>query len=32
MIPARGMPIALIHSTERRSFDHLAGTKLTYQG
>jgi Xaa-Pro dipeptidase len=32
MIPAHGMPIALIHATERRSFDHLAGTKLTYQG
>ena len=32
MIPARGAPIALVHSTELRSFDHLAGTKLTYQG
>jgi len=32
MIPARGTPIALVHSTELRSFDHLAGTKLTYQG
>ncbi|TMQ05169.1 MAG: M24 family metallopeptidase [Deltaproteobacteria bacterium] len=32
MIPARGMPVALVHSAELRSFDHLAGTKLTYQG
>ena len=32
MIPARGAPVALVHSTELRSFDHLAGTKLTYQG
>jgi Xaa-Pro aminopeptidase len=32
MIPARGMPVALVHTAEQRSFDHLAGTKLTYQG
>jgi Xaa-Pro dipeptidase len=32
MIPARGQPVALVHSAELRSFDHLAGTKLTYQG
>jgi Xaa-Pro dipeptidase len=32
MIPARGNPVALVHSAEVRSFDHLAGTKLTYQG
>jgi Xaa-Pro aminopeptidase len=32
MIPARGNPIALVHTAEQRSFDHLAGTKLTYQG
>jgi Xaa-Pro aminopeptidase len=32
MIPARGAPVALVHSAELRSFDHLAGTKLTYQG
>jgi Xaa-Pro dipeptidase len=32
MIPARGNPVALIHTAELRSFDHLAGTKLTYQG
>ncbi|HEX4422863.1 MAG TPA: M24 family metallopeptidase [Kofleriaceae bacterium] len=32
MIPARGNPVALVHSAEVRSFDHLAGEKLTYQG
>jgi Xaa-Pro aminopeptidase len=32
MIPARGNPIALVHTAEVRSFDRLAGTKLTYQG
>jgi Xaa-Pro aminopeptidase len=32
MIPARGAPVALVHSAELRSFDHLAGTKLTYHG
>ncbi|MBC7975544.1 MAG: aminopeptidase P family protein, partial [Myxococcales bacterium] len=32
MIPARGNPVALVHSAEVRSFDHLAGSKLTYQG
>jgi Xaa-Pro dipeptidase len=32
MIPARGTPVALVHTAELRSFDHLAGTKLTYQG
>jgi Xaa-Pro dipeptidase len=32
MIPARGAPVALVHTAELRSFDHLAGTKLTYQG
>ncbi len=32
MIPARGSPVALVHTAEVRSFDHLAGTKLTYQG
>jgi Xaa-Pro aminopeptidase len=32
MIPARGKPVALVHTTELRSFDHLAGEKLTYQG
>ena len=32
MIPAKGDPIALVHSAEVRSFDHLVGKKLTYQG
>jgi len=32
MIPARGNPVALVHTAEVRSFDHLVGTKLTYQG
>ncbi|MCX5746305.1 MAG: M24 family metallopeptidase, partial [Proteobacteria bacterium] len=32
MIPSRGTPILLAHSSELRSFDHLAGTKLTYAG
>lgn len=32
MIPARGNPVALVHSAEVRSFDHLPGAKLTYQG
>jgi Xaa-Pro dipeptidase len=32
MIPARGTPVALVHTAEVRSFDHLAGEKLTYQG
>jgi Xaa-Pro aminopeptidase len=32
LIPARGQPITLVHDAEKRSFDHLPGTKLTYQG
>ena len=32
LIPARGQPIALVHDAEKRSFEHLPGTKLTYQG
>jgi Xaa-Pro aminopeptidase len=32
LIPARGEPIAVVHSTEVRSFDHLPGKKLTYTG
>ncbi|HEU0029095.1 MAG TPA: M24 family metallopeptidase [Kofleriaceae bacterium] len=32
MIPAKGQPIALVHDAEKRSFEHLPGTKLTYQG
>lgn len=30
LIPAQGDPIALMHSSEQRSFDHLPGKKLTY--
>ncbi len=32
MIPAKGSPIALVHDAEKRSFEHLPGTKLTYKG
>jgi len=32
MIPARGEPIALVHNSELRQFDHLPGKKLTYLG
>lgn len=32
MIPARGEPTALVHNSEARNFDHLAGKKLTYMG
>jgi Xaa-Pro aminopeptidase len=32
MIPAQGDPIALVHSSEVRSFDQLPGKKLTYSG
>jgi len=32
LIPAKGQPIALMHESERRSFDHLPGQKLTYPG
>ena len=32
MIPARGEPIALVHSSEARNFEHLPGKKLTYLG
>jgi hypothetical protein len=32
MIPARGEPIALVHTSEARNFEHLAGKKLTYLG
>ncbi len=32
MIPAKGEPIALVHSSEQRSFEHLPGKKLTYMG
>jgi Xaa-Pro aminopeptidase len=29
-IPARGEPIAIVHESEKRSFEHLPGKKLTY--
>jgi hypothetical protein len=32
MIPARGEPMALVHNSELRQFDHLPGKKLTYLG
>jgi Xaa-Pro dipeptidase len=32
MIPAKGDPVALVHTSEVRSFDQLPGKKLTYLG
>ena len=32
LVPAKGEAIALVHTAEVRSFDHLPGKKLTYQG
>lgn len=32
LIPARGEPTALMHTSERRNFEHLPGKKLTYIG
>jgi Xaa-Pro aminopeptidase len=32
LIPAKGEPIALVHNSEARNFEHLAGKKLTYTG
>ena len=32
MIKARGEPVALVHDAEKRSFEHLAGTRITYTG
>jgi Xaa-Pro dipeptidase len=32
LIPARGEPTALVHTSEVRQFDHLPGKKLTYLG
>ncbi len=32
MIPARGEPVALVHTSEARNFDHLPGKKLVYLG
>jgi Xaa-Pro aminopeptidase len=29
-IPARGEPIAIVHDSEKRSFEHLPGKKLVY--
>ena len=29
-VPARGEPIAIVHESEKRSFEHLPGKKLTY--
>lgn len=32
LIPAKGEPTALMHTSEARNFEHLAGKKLTYIG
>ncbi|MBA3394830.1 MAG: aminopeptidase P family protein [Deltaproteobacteria bacterium] len=32
LIPAKGSAIALVHDAEKRSFEHLPGSKLVYQG
>jgi len=32
LIPAKGEPVALMHNSEARNFEHLAGKKLTYTG
>ncbi len=32
MIPAKGDPVALVHTSEARNFEHLPGKKLTYMG
>ncbi|MGE5183968.1 MAG: M24 family metallopeptidase [Acidobacteriota bacterium] len=32
MIRARGEPVALVHTSEARNFDHLPGKKLVYLG
>lgn len=32
LLPAKGEPLALVHTSEQRSFDHLPGKKLTYVG
>jgi Xaa-Pro aminopeptidase len=32
LIPAKGQPTALVHDSEKRSFEHLVGTKVTYTG
>lgn len=32
LVPAKGAPVALVHSSEVRNFDKVPGTKLTYSG
>lgn len=32
LLPSRGEPVLLAHSAEIRSFDHVKGKRLTYQG
>ena len=32
MIPQKGDPVALVHTSEARNFEHLPGKKLTYLG
>ncbi|MFN0252400.1 MAG: M24 family metallopeptidase [Kofleriaceae bacterium] len=32
LLPSRGEPTLLVHTAELRSFDHVKGKKLTYQG
>ncbi|HUJ58379.1 MAG TPA: M24 family metallopeptidase [Kofleriaceae bacterium] len=32
LIPAKGEPVALVHTSEQRNFEHLPGKKLTYLG
>ena len=32
LIPAKGDPTVLVHTSEARNFEHLAGKKLTYVG
>lgn len=32
LLPAKGEPLALVHTAEARSFDHLPGKKLVYVG
>jgi Xaa-Pro dipeptidase len=32
LLPSKGEPALLVHTSELRSFDHVKGKKLTYQG
>lgn len=32
LLPSKGEPALLVHTSEARSFDHVKGKKLTYQG